>query len=98
MSQSKIILYPIDVITRGLAAFTLLKAFPYLFQVTLFGAWDLLIWFYPIVWLALLFLSVHPNFIMNKINTTKITSWFLVRIPALCISIIGVWFFFKSGV
>ncbi|AAZ26293.1 hypothetical protein [Colwellia psychrerythraea] len=97
MSHSKVILSTIDVTTRGLAALILLRAFPYLFQKILFGTWDYLIWFYPIVWLALLLLSVHPNFIVNKINLPKMTSWFIARIPAFFIIIVAAWFFLKSG-
>ena len=98
MSLSKVILSTIDVTIRALAALILLRAFPYLFQKTLFGTWDFLIWFYPIAWLAAFLLSVYPNFIMNKINFRQIPSWFIARTPAFIISIIGVWFFLKSGI
>ena len=97
MSHNKVIFFTVDVITRSLAVLTLLKAFPYLFQVILFGNWDFLIWFYPVAWLALLLLSVHPNFIVNKVTFPKMTLCLLARVPALTISIIGVWFFFKSA-
>jgi hypothetical protein len=98
MSHSKVVLSTIDVATRALAALILLRAFPHLFQKTLFGMWDFLIWFYPIVWLVAFLFSVYPNFIMNKINHPQVPSWFIARTPAFIISIIGVWFFLKSGV
>jgi len=98
MSHSKVILFTIDVTTRTLAALILLRIFPYLFQKTLFGVWDFLIWFYPVLWLACFILSAYPNFIMNKINLPQLVPWFIARIPAFIISIVGVWFFLKSGV
>jgi len=98
MSHSKVILSTIDVTTRALAALVLLRAFSSLFQKTLFGALDFLIWFYPILWLACFILSVYPNFIMNKINLPQLATWFIARTPAFIISIVGVWFFLKSGV
>lgn len=97
MSHSKVILFTVDIVTRGLAALTLLKSFSYIFQQIVFGAWDSFIWFYPIFWLVLLSLCVYPNLIVNKIDCSQIASWFIARIPAFSISIIGVWFFFNSG-
>ncbi len=97
MSHNTLILSIIDVTTRALAALVLLRAFPYLFQKTLFGTWDSLIWLYPIVWLTAFILSVYPNFIVNKINHPQVSTWFIARTPAFIISIIGVWFFLKSG-
>jgi len=98
MKYSHVVFFILDITTRGVATLTLLKAFPYLFQEVLFGEWDKLIWFYPIFWLALLFLSVHPDFLMNKISISKFRPWLLSRIPAFLISIIGICCFFRLAV
>jgi len=98
MKYSQVVFFILDITTRGLATLTLLKAFPYLFQEVLFGKWDMLIWLYPIFWLALLFLSVHPDFIMNKMSIAKVRAWLLTRVPALLISIVGVFCFFRLAV